>query len=164
MTTHKDLALELLIKEATFLDDRKWDEWLALYTPDCEYWAPTWRTEDSLTNDPRTELSHIYYGSRAGLEDRIVRIRSGKSPASSPMRRTAHMLGLMRLTSAPSDSQIELRTTWATHVFDPRRREQFTFFGYSEYLLIYQGDWRIKRKKVIVQNDYFPAVVDVYCL
>jgi 3-phenylpropionate/cinnamic acid dioxygenase small subunit len=159
----KELAHEVLHKEAVFLDDQRWDDWLALYTPDCEYWAPTWRTEDELTNDPRSQISHIYYASRAGLEDRIVRIRSGKSPASTPMRRTAHVLGPVMLDDGATDSTLAVRATWVTHVFDPRHREQFTFFGSSEYTLRREGEWKISRKKILVKNDYFPAVVDVYC-
>ena len=53
------------------LDERRWDEWIALYAPDCEYWVPTWRDEENLTSDPQAELSHIYYANRAGLEDRV---------------------------------------------------------------------------------------------
>lgn len=163
MSQLKNAALELLEKEAVYLDDQRWDDWLELFMPDCQYWAPTWRTEDDLTNDPRREISHIYYASRAGLEDRIVRIRSGKSPASSPMRRTAHIFGPVMMTGEATDSKMELRSTWATHVFDPRHREQFTFFGSSEYTLVKSGGWKILKKKIVVKNDYFPAVVDVYC-
>ncbi len=156
-------ALRVLQNEGIFLDDQRWDDWLALFTPDCEYWAPTWRTEDELTDNPQSQLSHIYYASRAGLEDRIVRIRSGKSPASSPMRRTAHILGPVTMAEGGPESELELRATWVTHVFDPRRREQFAFFGTTEYTLRNAGGWKISRKKVIVKNDFFPSVVDVYC-
>src|SRR5262245_32378679 len=70
---------QLLERETALLDDRCWDEWLTLYTADCEYWMPAWRTDSELTTDPRAELSHFYYASRAGLEDRLVRICSGRS-------------------------------------------------------------------------------------
>lgn len=163
MNSWKDIAVDVLEREAVALDDHRWDDWLALYTPDCEYWAPTWRTEDELTGDPQRELSHIYYASRAGLEDRIVRIRSGKSPASSPMRRTAHVLGPVRVQGEPVDGVLHARATWVTHVFDPRHRTQFQFFGSGEVALVEQDGWKIRRKKILVQNDFFPAVVDVYC-
>jgi 3-phenylpropionate/cinnamic acid dioxygenase small subunit len=160
----KEAARDVLEREAVYLDEQRWDDWLALYTPDCEYWAPTWRTEDEMAADPQRELSHIYYASRAGLEDRIVRIRSGKSPASSPMRRTAHLLGPLLLEKeSSSDDVLNVRVTWTTHVFDPRHRTQFTFFGASDVKLVQADGWKIKRKKIRVQNDLFPAVVDVYC-
>ncbi len=66
MTTLNEAAIQVLQNEGMFLDDHRWDDWLALFTTDCEFWAPTWRTEDELTNDPQSQLSHIYYASRAG--------------------------------------------------------------------------------------------------
>lgn len=154
----------LLYCEAACLDERRWDDWLALFAVDCEYWVPTWRTEETLASDPRTELSHIYYASRAGLEDRIVRIRSGKSPASTPLRRTTHLVANVQLLDR-SDEAMQLRSSWTVHVFDPHLKNMYTLFGHSLHgLRIIDAKWRIARKKVVVQNDYLPAMVDVYCL
>jgi 3-phenylpropionate/cinnamic acid dioxygenase small subunit len=158
------LATDLLHREAAALDERRWDDWLALFTPDCEYWVPTWRTEETLTEDPQRELSHVYYASRAGLEDRIVRIRSGRSPASMPIRRTAHLLSNILLLDATA-AAMQVRSTWATHVFDPHRKTQHVLFGYALHgLSLHDAAWRIRRKKVVLQSDYLPAMVDVYCL
>lgn len=155
---------ELLYREAAYLDERRWDEWLALFAPDCEYWVPTWRTEETLAADPRTELSHIYYASRAGLEDRIVRIRSGKSPASTPLRRTTHVVANVQLLESAGEA-MQLRSSWTVHVFDPHHKNSFVLFGYSMHALRrIDAQWRIARKKVVLQNDYLPAMVDVYCL
>ena len=90
MTSSPLLAagIELLEREAALLDERRFDEWLALYLPDCEYWVPAWRADGTPTGNPQIELSHLYCASRAALEDRVVRIRSGRSPASTPAPRT----------------------------------------------------------------------------
>ncbi len=153
-----------MYREAAYLDERRWDEWLALFAPDCEYWVPTWRTEETLAADPRTELSHIYYASRAGLEDRIVRIRSGKSPASTPLRRTTHVVANVQLLESAGEA-MQLRSSWTVHVFDPHHKNSFVLFGYSMHALRrIDAQWRIARKKVVLQNDYLPAMVDVYCL
>ena len=47
-------GIELVHREAAYLDEQKWDDWLALYTEDCEYWMPAWRADGTLTADPRT--------------------------------------------------------------------------------------------------------------
>ncbi|PKP67926.1 MAG: benzene 1,2-dioxygenase, partial [Alphaproteobacteria bacterium HGW-Alphaproteobacteria-5] len=60
-------------REALCLDERKWDDWLALYREDAEYWLPAWDDDGELTVDPQREISLIYYPNRAGLEDRIYR-------------------------------------------------------------------------------------------
>lgn len=156
---------ELLEREAAYLDEQRWDEWLALFAEDCEYWVPTWRTEEQLTSDAQSELSHIYYASRAGLEDRIARIRSRKSPASTPMARTTHLVGNVRVTGMEGESVVRLRASWTSHVFNPRRKEQHSFFGHAEYELRRAGGgWCIARKKTVLQNDYIPTMIDVYCI
>jgi 3-phenylpropionate/cinnamic acid dioxygenase small subunit len=157
-------GVELVHREARYLDEQRWDDWLALYTEDCEFWMPAWKAGGMLTADPQTELSHIYYASRAGLEDRVVRIRSGKSPASTPMPRTAHVLGSVLSAEAPA-GRLRLDSTWVSHVFFPRSRESHAFFGRTEHeLVLRDGDWRIARKKILLQNDYIPTMLDIYCV
>jgi 3-phenylpropionate/cinnamic acid dioxygenase small subunit len=163
--------------EAVYLDERRWEDWLSLFTEDCEYWMPTWKDDDTLAADPQTEISHIYYVSRAALEDRIVRINSKLSPASSPMPRTTHILGSMRPqdpkqgpqagapSDAPSDAVVGLRTAWSCHVFWPATGDAHAFFGTYEHDLVPDGDrWLIARKKIVLQNDYIPSMIDFYCL
>jgi benzoate/toluate 1,2-dioxygenase beta subunit/anthranilate 1,2-dioxygenase (deaminating, decarboxylating) small subunit len=159
-----EIARGLLAREAASLDERRWDDWLSLFAPDCEYWVPTWRTEDALTANPQAEISHIYYASRAGLEDRIVRIRSGRSPASTPLRRTTHMVSNI-LVLAQNEGFIQVRSSWTSQVFDPRHKKSDAFFGHALYeLRTEDGAWRIARKKTVLQNDYLPSMVDVYCI
>jgi len=157
-------GIELVHSEARLLDEQRWDEWLALYLEDCEYWMPAWKADGTQTNNPETELSHIYYASRSGLEDRIVRIRSGKSAASTPTPRTAHILGSVLPLESPAD-RLRLSSSWVCHVFFPRSHESHAFFGRSEHeLALRGGGWRIARKKILLQNDYIPTMLDVYCV
>ena len=157
-------GIELIHREARLLDEQRWDEWLGLYHEDCEYWMPAWKADGTLTSNPKTELSHIYYASRAGLEDRIVRIRSGKSAASTPTPRTAHIVGSVVPLESPAD-RLRLASSWVTHVFFPRSHESQAFFGRSEHeLALHEGDWRIAKKKILLQNDYIPTMLDVYCV
>ena len=63
-------AEELLYREALLIDTRRYDEWLAMFTPDIEFWMPAWRNETEPTSDPDRELSLIYYKGRRNLDDR----------------------------------------------------------------------------------------------
>lgn len=155
----------LIALEGSALDEQRWDDWLALYQPDCEFWVPTWVEEGRLAQDPQTELSQIYYTSRTGLEDRLDRIRSGKSPASTPLRRTTHLSGNVIVLPVSHARDIQARASWTCHVFDPSSKGTFVLFGRAEYRLVRRADdWGIASKKVVVNNDYLPAMVDIYCL
>jgi 3-phenylpropionate/cinnamic acid dioxygenase small subunit len=158
-------GIELLSREAMYLDEQRWDEWLALFARDCEYWVPTWTAEGNLTTSPQTELSLIYYTARGGLEDRIVRIRSGRSPASLPLPRTTHVVSNILPLEPPEPMRLRLRASWAAHVFFPLMVVNHTFFGRSEYDLQRREEgWVIAKKKTILQNDRIPLPIDIYCL
>src|SRR5271167_3212239 len=106
----------LLFHEAALIDWREWDAWLALYTADCVFWVPSWTGDETLCRDPLTELSHIYYATRSGLEDRVWRIRSGLSVASIPMPRTMHTITNIRLVNA-TDASLTLESNWSVEIF-----------------------------------------------
>ncbi len=67
---------QFLYQEARFLDDEQWDDWLACYAPSASFWMPAWDDDDTLTTDPQSEISLIYYPDRQGLEDRVFRIKT----------------------------------------------------------------------------------------
>ena len=84
---------QFLYREARFLDDKDWETWLTLYAPDVEFWMPSWDDDDQLTTDPQTEISLIWYGDKGGLQDRVFRIKTERSSATSlPEPRTSHNL------------------------------------------------------------------------
>jgi 3-phenylpropionate/cinnamic acid dioxygenase small subunit len=156
---------EVLQREALYLDERRWDAWLALYTPDCEYWMPAWKSADELGQSPRTELSYFYYDNRAGLEDRVARVISGRSAASTPMPRTTHMLNAIRLRADVAAGRMGLGAAWLCQVYFPRLKESRAFFGRVEHDLVLRDEsWLIARKKIVLQNDYIPTMLDFYCV
>lgn len=151
---------DLLYREGAYLDAQRWDEWLALFTEDCEFWMPAWDAEHMLTQDPKREISLIYYNSRLGLEERVLRIRTGLSAASMPLPRTAHMVSNVRLGERQG-KELTVYAQWQTHAFRLQRSE--TFYGRYEYTLREtNGDWRIARKKIILLNDVITTALDIY--
>lgn len=148
-------------REAIALDDKDWDTWLSLYAEDAEYWAPAWDDRERLTTDPQREISLIYYHNRGGLEDRVFRIRTGRSSASSPAPRTSHMFTLLLLEEG--DGMVRARTSWtATSVLDGTVT---VYSGSAFYDLVPSGDtFLIKRKKTVIINDLAQTMLDVYSI
>lgn len=152
---------QFLYREARFLDDKDWDAWLALYAPDAEFWMPSWDDDDKLTEDPQTEISLIWYGHKGGLEDRVFRIRTERSSATSlPEPRTSHNISNVEILEQGGGT-VKLRFNWVT--FSYRYKTTDTYYGTSFYTLDTSGPRPlIKRKKVVLKNDYIHHVVDVY--
>ncbi len=157
----REQAEELLYLEALLIDTGRFDEWLDLFTGDVEFWMPAWRDEVTLTDDPDRELSLIYYRGRRNLEDRVMRLTSGLSTASSPLPRVVHQVTNVLLTDA-GDGYAEVCAAFTCHRHDVRMNRSDCFFGRYEYrLVISDGRWRIARKKITLLNDTIPTVVDI---
>jgi len=157
------IATDILNREALALDERRWDDWLALYHPDAEFWIPAWRNENEFTADPESGISLMYISSRAQLEERVMRVKSGRSAASAVLPRTAHAFSNIMVQPAAKNGEMTVNAIATTYLFDVKRREQHTFFGHCEYRLVQDaGAWRIRRKKFVLCNDTIPTVVDFY--
>ncbi|BBD79758.1 aromatic-ring-hydroxylating dioxygenase subunit beta [Aerosticca soli] len=153
---------EFLYREGEYLDGQRWDDWLALFDPEVEYWVPAWDSEHELTGDPMSEMSLIYYRNRSGLEDRIFRLRTGRSSASTPLPRTTHLVSNIRITGFDG-SQCQVKASWVVFSFKDKQSHQFN--GRYEYVLAARdGDWVIKRKKTIVINEVIPSLMDIYSI
>lgn len=152
-------------REAHYLDAQDWDAWIALYTEDCEFWMPAWKSEHVLTNDPCREISLIYYRNRAGLEDRVARVRSGRSVASIPLPRTQHALTNVWVQCADDENTCLVQSNWTVHQFNTKRRQVEVLFGRYEHALEWHdGQWRIRRKKIILLNDNMQTMLDFYSI
>ena len=152
---------QFLYAEARMLDDRDFEGWLECYTQDAEFWMPAWDDDDTLCTDPQREISLIWYGNRGGLEDRVFRIRTDRSSATSlPEPRTGHNITNVEILRQEGDTA-EVRFNWFTLYC--RYDTVDTYFGTSYYTLDISGSQPlIKYKKVVLKNDYIHHVVDIY--
>lgn len=151
---------QFLYYEARLLDDRQWDEWLACYSPHVVYWMPAWRDNDTLSNDPQREISLIYYPNREGLEDRVYRIKTERSGASTPEPRTTHLISNIELLGS-SEQGMEVRYNWVTYSHRYQHTEHY--FGTTTCILQETGGLpQIVRKTIQLNNDYIRQVIDIY--
>jgi benzoate/toluate 1,2-dioxygenase beta subunit len=165
MTTATELTQtdieQFLYKEARYLDDREFEKWLECYHPDAEYWMPAWDDNGKTTEDPQAEISLIYYSNRGGLEDRVFRIRTDRSSSTSlPEPRTGHNITNVEILERRG-TEIDLRHNWFSLYF--RYNTTDTYFGTTFITLDVSGDQPvIKKKKIVLKNDYIHHIVDVY--
>lgn len=160
MDMNYEQVCAFLYREARHLDDREWDEWLAMYGENCTFWMPAWDDDGELTEDPQSEVSLIWYGRRAGLEDRVFRIRTERSSATIPDTRTSHNIANVEILERDAGA-IRLRFNW--HTMSVRYNQTDHFCGTSFYTLDVSGEAPlIAFKKVVLKTDYVRHVLDVY--
>lgn len=164
MSAATESATGVIFAEALALDEGRWDDWLAHFAEDCVFWVPTWRSERELTTDPDREISFLYHDSRAGLEERIARLRTDQSVITMPLPRTSHLLG-RPVASFENGDAVRATTPFATHVYHPTTGKLSVACGRYEHELRRTGEgWRIARKKIVLVNDRIPGLLEYFCL
>jgi len=160
MSITYEAARAFFYRETRLLDDREWDEWLTCYAPDVSYWMPAWDDDDKITEDPHSQISLIYYPNRDGLEDRVFRIKTERSGASTPEPRTSHNVSNIELLAARMD-EADFRYNFLT--LNHRYKVTDQFFGTVFVTLRKSEDGLlISNKKIVLKNDYIRQVIDVY--
>lgn len=151
---------QFLYRVAEHCDRQRWDDYLACFDPAASLHIPQWDSEHVATQDPAREMSLIYYPDRKGLEDRVFRIRTGRSAASTPMPRTLHLVSNVTCERV-TDAEYVARAKWVTHFY--RFATAGVFFGEVTYRLRRDADgWRILAKHVLLLNDTINEVLDFY--
>lgn len=149
-----------LYQEARAQSEKRWDDWLACYADDVDYYMPSWDDDDKLTTNPKQEVSLIYYPSKQGLEDRVFRIETDRSSASTPDTRYNRCISNIEIL-AQSEALVDLCFNWTTHSF--RYDLTDVYFGTARYLLDTSGlKPLIKKKYVVLKNDLIHHMLDVY--
>jgi 3-phenylpropionate/cinnamic acid dioxygenase small subunit len=78
---------QFLFREARLLDERRFGEWIALFTPEAEYWVP-YAWEQASPNDHVS----LFYETVTLLRMRVDRLERELSPLDTPKARVNHYL------------------------------------------------------------------------
>jgi 3-phenylpropionate/cinnamic acid dioxygenase small subunit len=162
-TAENDLlarATSLLNLEAALLDDRRWHDWLELYTEDSIFWAPAWASDETWTTDPKRQVSLIW-ADRRNLAARVFRVESGDSYASMPLPLTVHLVTGIAVASSSGDA-VEVRANWLVRSF-LRTSGAIVRAGRYEYKLRkIAADLKILQKKILIHDDPITGAIDFY--
>jgi 3-phenylpropionate/cinnamic acid dioxygenase small subunit len=98
---------DFLIREADLVDERKYDEWLALFADDLHYRMPIVRNvaAPAIAGEYLTGPLDVSWfdEDKATLVTRVAQIRTGVHWAEEPLSRTSHLITNVRiLNAAPS--------------------------------------------------------------
>jgi benzoate/toluate 1,2-dioxygenase beta subunit len=138
----RDEFRRLLEREARLLDQLRYEDWLAMYTPECIYWVPS--TPDA--GDPRREIS-VMFDDRRRLEDRVYRLRTGFAWSQAPASRTVRLITNVETFTTTRDDTRMLRSNFLiTEFWDDETR---LLSGWSGHRIVREGaGWKIAAKQV----------------
>mgnify|MGYP001191868738 CR=1 FL=1 len=153
-----------LYDEAALIDERRFWEWVELFTDDVRYWMPLRETiegnPDGLHGDDELAIS-IIDDDKDFLKTRIGRLDSGFAHAETPPSRTRHLITNVRLMSLSGD---DLTVHSNFHVYQSRvERIDYQFFGRREdRLRRTDGQFKIAFRKIVLDQTVLPRTLSTF--
>jgi 3-phenylpropionate/cinnamic acid dioxygenase small subunit len=170
-TTFREVE-QFLYREARLIDERRFDEWLELFTEDLRY-TMTLRsnrypreskaiaTRDparfAARNTPEEDELAIFDETKETLHARIARLRTGMAWAEDPPSRTRHLLANIEVETAENSAEL---TVYANFIVYRSRgeSEQDFYVGARRDLLRHEGDGlRIARRHLVLDHNVLLA-------
>jgi 3-phenylpropionate/cinnamic acid dioxygenase small subunit len=160
----KEDVEQFLYREAELLDDRRYEEWLDLFTEDARYWMPMRRNVPA--EEPGLEFTregldvNWFDEGKDTLTRRVRQIRTGVHWAEQPPSRICHMVSNVQVHPAPDGAAPDEVTVKSRFLIYRNRVETETDFlvGKREDVLRREGGgWRIARRKIILDQSVLLA-------
>lgn len=137
---------DFLFAEARFMDEGRYDEWLALWTDDGVYWVPC--NQDDI--DPMHDVS-IIYDERQRLGERIDRLKSGSVLAQEPKPRMRRVVSNIEIAAGDA-AEVVVHSNFILGI--ARSLGQQFWMGRSIHRLRREGGtWKMAHKKVLLINS-----------
>ena len=135
-----------LYQEAAFLDDWRLDDWLALFTEDCQYVVPT---TDLPEGEPYKDLVFID-DDIVRLRGRVTRLKSRHAHREYPWSRTRRIISNVRVVGVEGDEVLVTANYIVYRVRDERAHP-----------LVGRYDYRLRRINGLFKIAYRRATLDL---
>ncbi len=138
---------QFLYAQAEILDERRWADWLALFTEDGKYWMPA---DPEQTTGER--LPNIFYEDVYLMDMRIRRVEHPYAHSQMAGHRTSHTVSNVTIQNEDAASG-DVVCTSRFHMVEYRRDDQRYFGGkYTHTLKKTDDGYRIFLQRVDIAN------------
>ena len=172
---NEDLIREVeqfLYREARLLDDRRFRDWLTLFTDDVRYWMasrtnrypksskaiaildPDRYVEDDIGRED--ELA-ILDETKETLTGRVDRLDTGMAWAEDPPSRTRHMISNIEIEPGDVDSEIRVYSNFIVYRSRAETEQDFYVGARQDVLRRVDGEWKIAHRKLILDQNVLLA-------
>ncbi len=149
--TETQLAVErFLYRQAEILDEKLWDDWLALFTEDGHYWMPVEANQTDGEGVP-----NIFWEDLNLMKMRIRRNNHPQAHSQAPENRLCHVVSNVIIESEDANGDIVVRSRF--HCAEYLRYEVRSFTGkYRHYLKLTPDGYRIALQRADLVNREGP--------
>jgi len=163
---------QFLYREARLLDERRFHEWLELFTDDVHYWMrgrssryprsskaigildPDRYVDAELTKD--AELA-ILDETKTTLGGRVARLDTGMAWAEDPPSRTRHIIANIEVEPGDATSELKVYSNFMVYRSRAETEQDFYVGARQDVLRHVDGAWKIARRKLILDQNVLSA-------
>ena len=161
----KSAVEEFLYREAELLDERRYEEWLGLFTEDVHYWMPLRRNVPR--NEPEREFTrpgadvNWFDEGKDTLTRRVRQILTGVHWAEEPPSRTCHLVTNVQVLRAHPEgsapTEVEVKSRFIVYRNRVETETDFLVGKREDLLRRVASDWRIARRKIVLDQNVLLA-------
>jgi len=152
----KEEIESFLYQEAELLDERRYEEWLDLFTEDARYWMPMRRNvppdapERAFTREG-ADVNWFDEG-KDTLARRVAQIRTGVHWAEEPPSRMCHMVSNVQVLRATPE-EVAVKSRFLVYRNRVETETDLLVGKREDTLRRVNGGWRIARRKIVLDQS-----------
>ena len=163
---------QFLYREARLLDERRFHEWLDLFTDDVRYWMTSRANRYPKSSKALAILDPARYNendlaaedelaildeSKETLTARVARLGTGMAWAEDPPSRTRHMITNIEVEPGSADTELTVYSNFIVYRSRGETEQDF-YVGARQDLLRRLGDnWKIASRRLLLDQNVLTA-------
>jgi 3-phenylpropionate/cinnamic acid dioxygenase small subunit len=153
----RDEIERFLIREARLLDERRFEEWLDLFTDDAVYWMPgrtnPWRSGDVEDSVGKPGELAVFEDTKSTLTTRVARLRTGLAWGEEPPSRTRHLITNIEVEPVDGGTgQLLVRSNFLVYRAQLETDKDIFVGGREDTLRSVGGAWKIARRTLRMED------------
>jgi 3-phenylpropionate/cinnamic acid dioxygenase small subunit len=144
---------DFLVAEAELLDNRRFDDWLELFTDDLRYEVPVRTTRKRGNSDVSDEM-YFFEENRVSLGLRVRRLSTDVAWAEDPPSHTRRFVTNFRFEPGPGESELTVRTNLLLYRSRGGEGRYDLICGEREDVLrLVESELKIARRRVVLDQS-----------
>jgi 3-phenylpropionate/cinnamic acid dioxygenase small subunit len=162
---------QFLYREARLLDERRFHDWLRLFTDDVHYWMTARANRYPRSSKAIAALDADRYAEEdAGADElglfdedirtltaRVARLDTGMAWAEDPPSRTRHLITNIEIEPGASDSELTVHCNFIVYRGRGETEQDFYVGARQDTLRRVDGAWKIANRRMVLDQNVLTA-------
>jgi len=149
---------EFLYREAHLLDERRFDEWLDIFTEDVQYVMPL---REYVQGDAPPAGHPIIKDDKIMLRGRVLKDATGVSHVETPHSMTCHLISNVFFDTLPT-GELHVFSNFVVRQARKLRDEAWWVGRRKDLFRKIDGHWKIARREVYLDATVLPRGISIF--